>query len=313
MPALLPTGNAADFRVKTSLHSISYAGFWRGQAFLSVDDFIDKAQSLGFDGIALMAKRPHASPLDYSEQERTRLRKRIEQSGLKLVCLAGYSDFLAGIDKPGIPHVEIQASYIGELARFAHELGTDIIRIFTGYERPGISYEQQYSTVLEGLKLAGEQAAEWDVTVAVQNHHDVGLHHDVMEWMLREVDHPNVKAAWDAWSPALEGLEPGELRASILTMKPNIIHTALADYVRMPRFQYQIPLTNYVEKTPYLRAVPMGEGFIDYGTFLQTLREIGYQGYLTYEMCANLKGGGSVENLDLAAKQFLKYVKKFDG
>jgi hypothetical protein len=40
-----PTGNPADFKVKTCLHSVSYAGFWRGQARLTVDEFLVKAKN----------------------------------------------------------------------------------------------------------------------------------------------------------------------------------------------------------------------------------------------------------------------------
>ena len=43
-----------------------------------------------------------------------------------------------------------------------------------------------------------------------------------------------------------------------------------------------------------------------------TLKEIGYRGYITYEMCEVLKGGGSIENLDRSAKKFLEYVKQFE-
>jgi sugar phosphate isomerase/epimerase len=55
----------------------------------------------------------------------------------------------------------------------------------------------------------------------------------------------------------------------------------------------------------------MGEGFLDYKTFINALREIGYQGYIAYEMCEVLRGGGSVENLDESARKFLEYVKQF--
>jgi len=57
-----------------------------------------------------------------------------------------------------------------------------------------------------------------------------------------------------------------------------------------------------------IRAVPMGEGFIDYRTLLGGLRKIGYQGYVAYEMCLNLKGGGSEANLDHCVRRFLKYL-----
>ena len=90
-----PTGNPKDFKVKTCLHSVSYAGFWRGQAFLTVDEFLEKAKELGFDGVMLMAKRPHVSPFDYDEKARKALRKKIEGLGLELVCLAGYTDSIS--------------------------------------------------------------------------------------------------------------------------------------------------------------------------------------------------------------------------
>jgi sugar phosphate isomerase/epimerase len=306
-----PTGNPKDFKVKTCLHSVSYAGVWRGQARLSIDEFLAKAKRLGFDGVMLVAKRPHVSPLDYDAAARKALRRKIESLGLELVCLAGYTDFTAGVDKAGIPNVEIQACYVGELAKLARDLGTDMVRIFTGYERPGIPFDKQYAMVVEGLRLAGQKAAKYGVTLAVQNHHDIGAHHDMMYWLLKEVNLPNVKAAFDAWSPALQGLNSEELRAAILKMKPFIVHTTAAEYVRLPRYHYEHTLTNFLQDDTLIRAVPMGEGFIDYETFFNTLKEIGYQGYIAYEMCEVLEGGGDIENLDKTAKKFIEYMKKF--
>ncbi|MGK7392984.1 MAG: sugar phosphate isomerase/epimerase family protein [Candidatus Cyclobacteriaceae bacterium M3_2C_046] len=307
-----PSGNPADFKVKPCLHSIGYSGLWRGQSRLSVDEFLEKSKELGYEGVMLMAKKPHLSVMDYNKADRARLKQKMEDLGLTLVGLAAYSDFTAGIDKPGIPHLEIQAAYIGEIAEMASDLGTNMIRIFTGYERPGIPYDQQYATVVEGLKMAGAEAAKHGVTLAVQNHHDIALHHDAMYWLLKEVNMPNVMAGWDAWSPTLEGLNSKELRESILKMKPFIVNTIAADYVTLPRYTYVHHLTNYKEEQPVMRAVPMGEGIIDYKTWIETLKEIGYQGWLVYEMCEVLEGGGSIENLDRTAKVFLDYVKQFE-
>jgi sugar phosphate isomerase/epimerase len=306
-----PTGNPADFKVKTCLHSISYSGLWRGQAFLTVDQFLDKAKSLGFDGIMLVAKRPHVSIIDYDEAAREKLKNRIKELKLELVCLAGYSDFTAGVDRAGIPNVEIQASYVGELAKLAKDLGTNMVRIYTGYERNDVPYDKQYSLVVEGLQMAGKLAAKYGVTLIIQNHHDIALHHDALKWLLDEVNLPNVKASFDCWTPTLEGLSSQELRKAIYTMKPYIVHTIVADYEKHPRFKYELQQTNYVPLVPQNRAVPMGEGYLDYKTWINTLKEIGYQGYITYEMCEVLKGGGSIENLDKTAKSFLEYVKQF--
>ena len=306
-----PSGNPADFKVKTCLHSVSYLGIWRGQTPLSVDEFLVKAKELGYEGVMLVAKRPHVSPHDYDKAARARLKAKIDSLGLTLVGLAGYTDFTAGIDKPGIPNAEIQASWVGEIAELAKDLGTDMVRIFTGYERPGVPYDKQYAEVVAGLKMAGKLAAEHGVTLAVQNHHDIALHHDAMYWLLKEVNMHNVLAGWDAWSPVLEGLTPEQQRESILKMKPYIINTIVADYVTHPRFTYVNNLTNYQTEQPVMRAVPVGQGIIDYKNWMNSLKEIGYQGWVVYEMCEVLDGGGSIENLDKTAKIFLEYMKQF--
>jgi sugar phosphate isomerase/epimerase len=307
-----PTGDPKDFKVKTCLHSVGYSGAWRGQAVLTVDEFLLKAKELGFDGVMLSAKRPHVSLIDYDDAARKKLRARIKELGLELVCIAGYNDFTAGMDKSGIPNVEIQAIYVGELARLARDLGTNMVRVFTGYERPDIPYDKQYAMVVEGLKMAGKIASQYGITLIVQNHHDIAVHHDAMKWLLDEVNLPNVKAAFDCWSPTMEGLSSEEIKKAIYTMKPYILHTTTADYEKLPRFRYEANQINYVPLLPENRLVPIGEGYLNYKTFINTLKEIGYQGYIAYEMCAVLKGGGSVENLDKAAKAFLEYVKQFE-
>jgi sugar phosphate isomerase/epimerase len=91
-----------------------------------------------------------------------------------------------------------------------------------------------------------------------------------------------------------------------------MINTIAADYVMQPRFTYVPDLTNYREEQPVMRAVPMGEGIVDYDTWFTTLKEIGYRGWIVYEMCEVLDGGGSIENLDSTARKFLAYMKQYE-
>jgi len=295
---------------KLALHTVSYAGAWRGQAFLPVEKVLERAKELGFDGIMLMAKRPHVSPLDYGSDARKQIKETIEKLGLEIACLAGYVDFTAGIERPMAPMVEIHAVYIRELARLAHDLGASVVRIFTGFEREGVPFDKHWEACVQGLKLAAKQAAEFDVTLAVQNHHDVAVHHDALRWMLEEVDEPNCKAGFDAWAPALQGLEGEGLRKAVRTMAPFMVHTTAADYVRLPRYTYGQGLTNFTHQQDDVRAVPMGTGFVDYPSFFSALEEADYRGWVAYEMCAILKGGGSLENLDRCARTFLEYMRQ---
>src|SRR5262249_42262433 len=87
----------------TALHSVSYAGVWPGQARLSLEAFLDKAKGLGFGAVMLMAKRPHLSVLDFDADARGRLRGQLDRLRLEVACLAGYTDFCMGADRPDIP------------------------------------------------------------------------------------------------------------------------------------------------------------------------------------------------------------------
>ena len=110
---------------------------------------------------------------------------------------------------------------------------------------------------------------------------------------------------FDAWAPALHG---DDLAEAARRLAPLMVHTTVADYVRRPRFRYQPALINFDRAADAIRAVPMGEGIIDYRTFFRVLREGGYRGHVAYEMCSPLRGGGSEENLDRCARRFLDYM-----
>jgi sugar phosphate isomerase/epimerase len=291
--------------MKTALHSVSYAGVWSGQICLCLDDFLVKARQLGFDAVMLMAKRPHVSPLDYDATFRQCLREKLAKLNLSLACLAGYTDFCMGADRPDIPTREMQILYVRELCRLAHDLGCGLVRIFTGFERDGVSPDQQWALCVDSLRACARYAAPLGVTIGVQNHHDVAVHWQSLLDLLQDINEPNCKAMFDAWAPALQGDDPA---AAVKEMAPFLVHTTVADYVRRPRFRYQPPLVNYAREDDAIRAVPMGEGFIDYRAFFRALHEIDYQGYVAYEMCSPLRGGGSQENLDRCARQFLRYV-----
>ena len=286
------------------LHSVSYAGLW-GQAFLPVDEFLDKAAALGYQGVMLMAKRPHLSILDYGTKERARLRARLEKNDLQTVCIAGYTNFTADLDHADIPHREIQVQHVTELARLACDLGGRAVRIFTGYEAASHGHSAQWSLVVGALKECGRRAAEFDVTIGVQNHHDIACSSEALFELIRAVGEPNCKAMFDAWAPALHG---DDLVQSARKMGAITCHTTIANYVRLRRFHYDPAIVNYDAKVPSLLAVPIEEGFIDYRAFLQALCAGGFAGSVAYEICSPIRDGGSLDSLDRYARAFLEFL-----
>lgn len=296
--------------MKTALHTVSYAGVWIGQHRLTVEQVVSRAAEFGYDGIMLMAKRPHASVLDMNKEARTRLRGLLQDKGLGLACIAGYNDFGAGADRPDVPLLEMQIAHVTELAGLARDLGGNLVRVFTSFERPQLSYDQLWDRTAQALRECARRASDFGVTVGVQNHHDLASHSESLHALLKEIDHPNCRAMFDAWTLFLQG---DDLAAAVRRMAPYIVHTTVADYVRRPRFVYQPQVVNFARQHDQVKAVPPGEGEVDYRAFFKALKEVGYNGYVAYEMCSMLDGGGSEANLDRYARRFLEYFKPIAG
>lgn len=294
-----------SMRSAALLHTISYSGSW-GQARLPLEEIIDKAAELGFDGVLIAAKRPQLSPLDWGGEERGRTAKRIASRGLRAVALAGYNNFTADLEHRDIPNVEIQIQYVVELAKLAHDLGGSLVRVFTGYEHSSSGYTAQWDLVVTALRECARRAAPYGVTIGVQNHHDIAAGYESQLDLIRTIDEPNCRALFDAWAPVLHG---ADLVEAAQMMAPLTAHTTIANYQARPRYAYDSAAVNYRPLTPYMQAVPIDEGSIDYRAFLRGMWAGGFEGSVAYEMCSPLAGGGSMENLDRCARRFVEWFR----
>jgi sugar phosphate isomerase/epimerase len=292
--------------MKLSLFSVSYAGFW-GQHVLDLPAIIARAGELGYDSVMLAGKRPHLSPLDAADGRVIAVRDALAQHGVSCDVIAAYTD-LSPTAAAEVPYVEMQIAYVDSLAGIAAALGAAVVRVFTAYETDDVGPGQIWPTVVAALREMCDRAAAHGVTVAVQNHHDVGVHTDAFLELLGDIDRPNCRLGFDAWSPALRG---EDLYEAARRMAPHTAITTNADYIRLPRYRYQPALVNYTRAQPdMVRAVKFGEGFIDYEGFFRGLTDGGFDGVANYEMCSPIRGGGSLENLDAYAKRYVDWMRE---
>jgi sugar phosphate isomerase/epimerase len=292
--------------MQLSLFSVSYAGLW-GQAALDLRQFIRRAGELGFDAVMLAGKRPHLSPLDASDESIAALRGDLREASIRCTAVAAYTDFGATVAAE-VPVQEMQIAYVESLCRIGAQLGANVVRVFTAYESQGVGPYAVWSRVVTALREICDRAAPHGVTIAVQNHHDVAVHTDALLELLRDVDRPNCKLGFDAWSPALRG---EDLYEAAKRAAPHTAITTNADYIRLPRSRYRPELVNYEPARPEMvRAVPFGTGFIDYAAFFSGLRAGGFNGLATYEMCTPIGGGGALDNLDRYAGTYLAWMRE---
>lgn len=292
--------------MKLGLFSVSYAGYW-GQHPLDLAEFIATAARLGYDAVIIAGKRPHLSPLDADADKLASVKAALAEHKITCGVIAGYTD-LAPAAAAEVPYLEMQIAYVDSLARIAAELGAGFVRVFTAYETDGSSPHAVWTGVVSALREMCDRAAAHGVTIAVQNHHDVGVHSDVLLELLHDVDRPNCKLGFDAWSVALRG---EDLYEAARKMAPYTAITTNADYVRLPRFRYQPQLINYERALPDLvRAVKFGDGFIDYTEFFHGLKDGGFTGLATYEMCSPIRGGGAIENLNAYSARYVEWMRE---
>jgi sugar phosphate isomerase/epimerase len=287
-----------------TLHSVSYSGSW-GQRFLPLEDFFTKAAALGYDGVMLMAKRPHLSILDWNVEVKARLRAKLDEHRLSMTCIAGYTNFTADLEHSDIPHREMQIRHVQDLAEMARALNGGLVRVFTGYDSPHAAPQAQWKITVDALRECSRRAADCGVTIGVQNHHDIACGYESLYDLIQEVDHPNCRAMFDAWAPALHGVD---ITSAAKRLAPITVHTTIANYQMRPRYRYVPALVNYEEITPSIQAVSVDEGFIDYPAFLAALAAGGYTGAVAYEMCSPVAGGGGEDNLDRYARKFVAFM-----
>jgi sugar phosphate isomerase/epimerase len=292
--------------MRTALFTVSFAGLW-GQERLTLEQSIQLAGELGYDGVEIMGKRPHLSVLDYSVDDCKRLRNHADHCQCRIAAIAGYTDFAGGTTATEVPFGEMQVSYVGELAVRAAALGCDLVRVFTSYEPGAADFLTGWRRTVEALRLCCDRAAEVGVHIGVQNHHDIGVDTKAYVELLADVDRPNITPMYDCWSPYLRG---EDVCAWAARLGSRMRFTTAADYVVLPRWKYHPQAVNYVPAEPAaVLAVPMGEGELPYKPFFAALKASGFDGWVSYEMCSPLRGGGSLDNLRRYAHRFLEYMR----
>lgn len=298
--------------MKFILHSVSYSPSWEGQTTLTLYAVIDKAEKLGYDGIELMAKRPHASPLDLNDSDRKRVRDYIASKGLVLPCIAGYQDFSDDPLHPDMPKGEKELLYLRESIRITRDLGAKILRVYSSFLYTDIPRSLLWKQCVKYLKEGVKYAEDSDVVLALQNHSELTFNHgDVLE-MIEEVGSTHLKIALDPPYIFITGLPYDR---AVEESKRFIVYSTASDFIlnpapvntRVPGFLHYSAgfFVLYRKKT-----VPLGQGEVDYRSFLSALKKIGYDDYLAYEICSPIGGGGSEENLDRCAKESLEYLRR---
>jgi sugar phosphate isomerase/epimerase len=270
--------------LKVGLYSITYLGIWyRGNA-LSLEDVIRRAKRYGYDGVEVDGKRPHGHPLSLTRAHARELRTMTEGEGIEIYGLAGNNDFSSPITE----HRDAQLVYMRDLIQLAPELGAKTVRVFAAWRgvtqkqglasysfseplwetiHKGVPPEEIWDWCRDGMIQCAKYAADAGVTLALQNHKPVINNHKDMLRMVKEVSSPHLKVSLDAW--IMDDKSPQAIRQAAIDVGPL---QALSHFGG----EFKREADGTVKGPDY------------YASFVKAMKEIGYKGYIGYELCHTL-------------------------
>ena len=170
-----------------------------------------------------------------------------------------------------------------------------------------VAPEQTWEWCREGLAEASRMAGDAGVTLALQNHAPVTNSPDDMLRMIRDVDSPHLKACLDAPLAAKQGVTSMREAARAVGALQVLSHFG-GEYEREAdgRVRSDVRHADFT-LTP--------ENY--YADFVQGMRDIGYEGYIGYELCHPLpKVNGEPVGLDFAdtnAQLAAEYMRSLVG
>ncbi len=282
--------------MKLGLYSITYLGLWyRGEA-LPLPEMIARAREYGYDGIEIDGKRPHGNPLDWPTARCRELRSLAEGEGIDIYAVAANNDF----SNP-VPEVrEAQVCFVRDLIRMTADFGAPTLRVFLAWW--GVTRHPQLATydIAEGYwpivheKFSDEEiwgwcrealvecaryAGDYGVTLALQNHKPIIKDHRDVLRMVREVDSPHLKVCLDA------PLMPDR--------STEAIHRAARE---VGALQVLSHFGGEFDRRHdgSIRGYERNDGIVGedtdryYADFVRAMAEIGYDGYIGYELCHQL-------------------------
>jgi sugar phosphate isomerase/epimerase len=222
---------------------------------------LEKMKEIGFDTVDILA-----DPLDLSDDDQRALVRDVQAAGFPvpsvIVVAVGFSDFNPSIRRFHLDrakrHVDLGA-----------DLGAPVMVVALGeyiWQHEVIPPEAQWHWAVESTRALGEYAAEKGLVLALElEPFDLSLINtiDKLGKFLEDVDHPAVQANIDCSHLWLMGLDASE----ILKLRGHIVHTHFSDCNGETHGD-----------------LPPGRGNTPLRSYLEALREAGFDGVISLEL-----------------------------
>lgn len=247
---------------------------------LPLEESIALAGKMGFDGIQIYATTGEFSPEVLSDAKKAEIKALLSKEGLEISALCGDMGgygFQIAQDNP--ERVEKTKKIID----LAAEFGVTVITTHIGVI-PSDKSEPRYKVMLDALCECGEYAASKGVTLAIETGPESAA---TLLQFLKETNGGVGVNLDPANFVMVTGQDPVE---AVEMLGDYIVHTHVKDGIMLkqtdPKIIYDCFAQGGIEAlnvADYFIETPLGEGKVDFPEYINALRKIGFDGYLTVE------------------------------
>lgn len=240
---------------------------WSFPGDYSLEQVADLAAAAGFDGIELAISETGRLGLDSSRTEAEKVRALFESKGLGIANFANGMGWAAhAISTDEAVHAKAKRIFTKAL-ELAAGLGADCLLVVPGAVSQDMPYDLAYNRTVEVFKSWGDIAAEYGVTIGLENVWNKFMLSPIeVKRLIEEIDHDFVKIWFDVGNILQFGFPEQWIR--ILGDKIRMIHVK----------DFKTSVGNITGFCSLL------EGDVNWPAVREALIGIGYTGWLSAEL-----------------------------
>ncbi|MGC9319040.1 MAG: sugar phosphate isomerase/epimerase family protein [Armatimonadota bacterium] len=223
---------------------------------LPMMEAIDAAGEMGFDGVSLIAHQQAVWPPELTGSRAGEIRSRCARNGLEISALTGRFGSLIG--EGADENLQWSLSVVEAASALEIPVATSHIGVI-----PEDLTRDDVRAMMQRVRTLCDRGDELGVTIGVETGPESA---EVLRDFIEEVGSPRLRVNYDPANLLMKGFEH---IGGVEVLAPYIVHTHAKDAVR--------------EDPDGRRQRPLGEGDVDIPLWVDTLRSVGYDGWLCIE------------------------------
>ena len=216
-----------------------------------LEEVIDIAADHGFDGIEVWGKPPHM-PEEYDVDYVKNIRDMAQQKGLGISAFGSYVD----------PLMHLHQKHFEDAFNIAYELGTSLIRIWSGGGPSKTIAPADKRLILFRLVSVAQWANFRSIKLGMEMHNNQLT--DTVDSILEVIENTNMPSLKTYYQP-LSRDDADEPHTAAQRLSPHIVN---------------VHAQNFDENG---KACAIADGVVDYSRIIETLNGAGYDGYIHVE------------------------------